>query len=391
MNKKNIINDVYLIGGIAVDIAQISIGCLESEYNNSLNIGIDYTEKNDPNWHTRSFSQENKNNYDGLTYYNGCDGLYTSSVGVDIHNQVHKIFIEAQISEYINVQKNKLICERSRSGTVYKSFPFHRLTYNDQFFGKVDPIEEDALIHNKIVNPARIKLFDLKVKSGFILVSDQPPLWTSEFVEEDRTDEETSMILKEIRQKYKNKKMIPIDMSQAFPVDNGTYPVYAYCYTQEEDEFNSDFVKIVVENIKGCHLNKNEIGDMVFERNRSTSQMVERCQKKQYKKVALDKIDLRDSTKLEEIARLEDVQHLTLRNINDGMNLLHSSKISWDVSPLLKLNKLKKLTLDHCDRSLHLSLAEARLIKPKIDRYGQYKIRKYGHCKTTYNVESNSS
>lgn len=388
--NKNLITDVYLVGGIAVDIAQIGISCMESQYKKTLNTGVNYQFNKDENWHKKSFNKIPKSRYDSLIYYYGVDGLYTTAVGVNFQNQVKKIFVECQVSEYTNFKNNRGHCEKKISGSVHQSYPLNTLIYNDQFFSHLKAHEKLALIREKVSNPVRIKLLDLKIESGFIFISDQPPLWNSEFDEKGKNDTEKSEILKNIREKYQNESVTPIDYEQAVPVNNGTYPVYAYCYNEDKySEFSTKFVKIVIEDIEGCYLNKNSKGEMIFERNFMNSYMIERVQKKQYKIVAIDKIDLRNTKSLVHVKDLRHVEKLTLKNLNNftlNNKDPHYQRNSWDVSPLSSLTKLKKLTLDNCDMSLHVELAKKGFIKPKIDRFGQYKVKDLGYIKKTYEV-----
>ena len=42
---------------------------------------------------------------------------------------------------------------------------------------------------------------------------------------------------KEFEEKYYSKKNIPMDVDQAFPVNNGDYPVYLHYYYLEDKEY----------------------------------------------------------------------------------------------------------------------------------------------------------
>ena len=46
--------------------------------------------------------------------------------------------------------------------------------------------------------------------------------------------------------------------------NKGSYPVYLHCYDQKDFEGEDEvYVKIVVEGIKGCYLNKSEKGKVI--------------------------------------------------------------------------------------------------------------------------------
>ena len=146
-----------------------------------------------------------------------------------------------------------------------------------------------------------------------------------------------------------------------FPVNKGSYPVYLHCYDQKdfegEDEVN---VKIVVEGIKGCYLNKSEKGKLIANKTFKESSYLRNVINEKLKYAEIDKIDLRDTKTLKEIEKLKDIEHLVLANM----------KYIKDWSPLLKLKKLKHLHLDGCIIDWHTatSFFKALYKLPKLEK-----------------------
>lgn len=126
-----------------------------------------------------------------------------------------------------------------------------------------------------------------------------------------------------------------------FPVSKGSYPVYLHCYLNEDsgdEEEKFANVKIVVEGIKDCYLNKDSNGKLIVNKTIKESLHLKNIISKKIKYAQIDSIDLRDSKSLKEIEKLKDVEQLVLANI----------KYIKDWSPLSKLKKLKNLHLDTC-------------------------------------------
>ena len=71
------------------------------------------------------------------------------------------------------------------------------------------------------------------------------------------------------------------------------YPVYLHCYSDESfdngegDEFA--YVKIVVEGIKGCYLNKNENGKLIVNKLNKESLYLKNISNKKLKKAQMTK------------------------------------------------------------------------------------------------------
>ena len=124
-----------------------------------------------------------------------------------------------------------------------------------------------------------------------------------------------------------------------FPVKKGSYPLYLHCYTQKDFEGeDSAVVKITVEGIKDCYLNKSNDGKLVVNKTYKESSYLRNIVDNKLKYAEIDKIDLRNSKSLKEIEKLKDIEHLVLANM----------KYIKDWSPLSKLKKLKHLHLDGC-------------------------------------------
>ena len=142
---------------------------------------------------------------------------------------------------------------------------------------------------------------------------------------------------------YKFKEDLGFSLSNIiFPVNKGSYPVYLHCYPDksfdngEGDEFA--YVKIVVEGIKGCYLNKSKDGKLIVNKINKESSYLKNIIDNKLKYAQVDKIDLRDTKTLKEIEKLKDIEQLVLTNM----------KYIKDWSPISKLKKLKHLHLDGC-------------------------------------------
>jgi len=142
---------------------------------------------------------------------------------------------------------------------------------------------------------------------------------------------------------YKFKEDVDFSLTKIiFPVNKGSYPVYLHTYPDESfdngegDEFA--YVKIVVEGIKGCYLNKSDEGKLIANKFNKESSYLRNVVDKKLKYAQIDKIDLRDTKTLKEIEKLKDIEQLVLANM----------KYIKDWTPLSKLKKLKHLHLDDC-------------------------------------------
>jgi len=142
---------------------------------------------------------------------------------------------------------------------------------------------------------------------------------------------------------YKFKEDVDFSLTKIiFPVNKGSYPVYLHTYPDESfdngegNEFA--YVKIVVEGIKGCYLNKSDEGKLIANKFNKESSYLRNIVDKKLKYAQIDKIDLRDTKTLKEIEKLKDIEQIVLANM----------KYVKDWSPLSKLKKLKHLHLDSC-------------------------------------------
>ncbi len=140
---------------------------------------------------------------------------------------------------------------------------------------------------------------------------------------------------------YKLRENVDFSITRIiFPANKGSYPVYLHCYKNEEtkDDMGEGHVKIVIEGIKGCYLNKNEHGKLIANKFNKESLYLKNIIDKKLKYAQIDKIDLRDSKNLKEIEKLKNIEQLVLANI----------EYIKDWTPLSKLKKLKHLHLDTC-------------------------------------------
>ena len=161
---------------------------------------------------------------------------------------------------------------------------------------------------------------------------------------------------------YKLKEDVDFSLTNIiFPVKKGSYPVYLHCYSKEEDGEEYAHVKINVEGINGCYLNKNRDGKLIVNKTIKESLHLRNAIKNKLKSVEIDKIDLRDSKSLKEIEKLKDVEKLTLTNI----------KFLKDWSPLSKIKKIKHLHLEDCiiDHKGSKSFFEALYKLPRLEKF----------------------
>ena len=140
---------------------------------------------------------------------------------------------------------------------------------------------------------------------------------------------------------YKLKENVGFDLSNIiFPVKKGSYPTYLHAYSEKDsdDEDDYTYVKIVVEGIEGCYLNKDENCKLIVNKTFKESKNITNVVKNNLKSIFIDKIDLRSSISLKEIEKLKNIEKLTLSNIQHFK----------DWSSLTKLKKLKHLHLEMC-------------------------------------------
>ncbi|MDC0167900.1 hypothetical protein OAI69_00730 [bacterium] len=168
--------------------------------------------------------------------------------------------------------------------------------------------------------------------------------------------------ISELYDGYKLKEDVGFSLTNIiFPVKKGSYPVYLHCYSKEEDGEEYAHVKINIEGINGCYLNKNRDGKLIVNKTIKESLHLRNAIKNKLKSVEIDKIDLRDSKSLKEIEKLKDVEKLTLTNI----------KFLKDWSPLSKIKKIKHLHLEDCiiDYKGSKSFFEALYKLPRLEKF----------------------
>jgi len=331
--SKHPLTDVYFLHLLAVDVGTILLGDLKEGFRKLISLGSAALDGN-ADMLEKEILEKNKHKSNSLCIETGGDGGFNFYVGVDQFNKVNKIFAETAMRTYGPYSNRGL---QPNIAPLFPSYVWAKEVFNDQFFkkGKVSGIK----------NKKRIKVFDLKISSKFILLDDINPYG----------NEISEVVEKEFEEKYYSKKNILMDVDQVFPVNNGAYPVYLHYYYLEDKEYPEDCLKIVVEDIQGCYLNKDENGKLVFQRDYLPSQALEKQIKADAKKAYVDKIDLRDTQSLKVIEKLKNVESLTLCGVENIK----------DCSPLYKLKKLKTLYLVDCGA---LNLKKISPFKVKIKK-----------------------
>jgi hypothetical protein len=137
------INDVYNVTDTFVDAAAVVVTDLCENLSNSINTHCDDILENLKKINTKKFNS--------ISVSNSTDGIYPVWFGVDLSNKVRKIFASTNTANYnLNREKTRKLV----------SWIWNKGDLNDQFFSKP----------NKQVK--RKKLFDMKVTSGAIAISD---------------------------------------------------------------------------------------------------------------------------------------------------------------------------------------------------------------------------
>ena len=224
--------------------------------------------------------------------------------------------------------------------------------FNEAFEIRKKQFEDFIIGIIKDIEPQELNLPTFGRKTKRTEISQKKLELTSEF---------TSGIA-ELFDGYKFKDDIDFSLTKIiFPVNKGSYPVYLHCYDQKDFEGDDEaHVKIVVEGIKGCYLNKSEKGKLIANKTFKESSYLRNVINEKLKYAEIDKIDLRDTKTLKEIEKLKDIEHLVLANM----------KYIKDWSPLLKLKKLKHLHLDGCIIDWHTatSFFKALYKLPKLEK-----------------------
>ena len=84
---------------------------------------------------------------------------------------------------------------------------------------------------------------------------------------------------------------------------------------------NYDYVKIVVEGLENCYLNKNKKGKLVVNKKFEESSFVRNAIDNKSKSISIDKIDLRKSDSLKELEKLGFIEDLMLYGLDDHYKL----------------------------------------------------------------------
>ena len=148
---------------------------------------------------------------------------------------------------------------------------------------------------------------------------------------------------------YKLKTEPNLEHSVTIPVKNGVYPCYVHTYpdrSDEDEEYQFNYVKIVVEGIEGCYLSRDQKGRLVFNQKSQESSFIKDHIKKRSKTISIDQISLRNTENLDELSKIDFVEELHLHGFKNIKN--------WD--GLSKLKNLKTLKLISCDVSFDQSI-----------------------------------
>ena len=148
---------------------------------------------------------------------------------------------------------------------------------------------------------------------------------------------------------YKIKDEPTLEHSVTIPVKNGLYPCYVHTYPDKDDkdeEYQFNYVKIVVEGIEGCYLTRDQQGRLAFNKKSKESSFLKHHINKKSKIISIDQITLRNTETLDELSKLDFVEELQLHGLKNIKN--------WD--GLSKLKNLKRLKLISCDVSTEQSI-----------------------------------
>ena len=148
---------------------------------------------------------------------------------------------------------------------------------------------------------------------------------------------------------YELKSDPAIKNTPIFPVKNGSYPCYLHIYpdqSETDDDYKFNYVKIVVEGIEGCYLNKNIKNNLVLNRKIEKNPIIENYKKNKSYTAKLDQVDLRNSESLDILKELSFVKELELHGLKNIKN--------WN--NLSELKNLRTLKLVSCDISFDQSI-----------------------------------
>ena len=221
---KTEIKDIYIltridVGGGCIRFCDIVERCTNPAI-------IDY-EKDIP---ISKINEINQKNCNSLIYKNNIDGLYPVFVGVDKNNNIRKIIIEANHESLDELVASKEVM-------------------HDQFFNK-------EIKFKNVFNAKRIKLFDFKLKSGFIYLGEGSYDPFERPWHQDCLDQVED---------FKKNNFLTFSLEQDLPsfvmaFNKGSYPVYSYSFSARDksESGESDYVNIVIEDLDGCRLNQSK-------------------------------------------------------------------------------------------------------------------------------------
>ena len=127
-----------------------------------------------------------------------------------------------------------------------------------------------------------------------------------------------------------------------FPVKNGKYPCYLHMYPEKnnsDDDYSYNYIKIAIEGIEGCYLNKDKEGKIVLNKKFEDNPLIQKHIKNRTKSISLDQVDIRNSENLDILKKLKFVEDLELIGLKKIKN--------WN--GLTKLENLKTLKLNCCE------------------------------------------
>jgi len=148
---------------------------------------------------------------------------------------------------------------------------------------------------------------------------------------------------------YKLKDEPTLEHSVTIPVKNGLYPCYVHTYPDKDDkdeDYQFNYVKIVIEGIEGCYLTRDQKGRLAFSKKSNESSFLKNHINKKSKKITIDQIILKNTETLDELSKIDFVEELQLHGLKNIKN--------WD--GLSKLKNLKRLKLISCDVSNEQSI-----------------------------------
>ena len=320
VKSKNPIYNFYYYGGLAVDCGTVTIADFFKGFHNIIYFD-EFTKLSKEYYLKKDLDREN--GFHSFTSIG--DGLYPIFIGVDKFNKVNKIFIDFYTPCYFDYENRGEL--PPSKGSIFYSNYWEMQAYDAGY--------EDFKKKNAISNFKREKIFELKINSNYISVSDSNRY----------RFETTKEVYKKFTDEFPEKDSLNYSVHPIIPVDNGSYSVYLHTFKdQKADDLRKDRKILVIEDIQGCFLNKDSKGRLIFQRKMQKSRFLKKIISEKETITKIDAIDLRESKKLSELESLKDVKILTLCNFFGG-----SKNFSKNFN---KLKNLKRLYL--LDSGLYL-------------------------------------